>query len=67
MEPRPPLAPLRLVLASASPRRRQLLQGLDLPLEITQADVDETPPADVPAHLLAEFLAVMKPYGMGPS
>ncbi len=60
MEPRPPLAPLRLVLASASPRRRQLLQGLDLPLEITQADVDETPPADVPAHLLAEFLAVKK-------
>ena len=32
----PPLLPWRLILASASPRRRQLLQGLDLPVEITQ-------------------------------
>jgi septum formation protein len=60
VEPRPPLAHWRLVLASASPRRRQLLQGLDLPVEITSVDVDETPPSDVPAEQLAEFLAVKK-------
>ena len=66
MEPFPAVAhprkrmPWRLVLASASSRRRQLLQGLDLPVEITQVDVDETPPLDVPAEALAEFLAVKK-------
>lgn len=56
----PPLFPWRLVLASASPRRRQLLQGLDLPVEITQVDIDETPPAGMPDDLVAEHLAVKK-------
>jgi septum formation protein len=49
-----------LVLASASPRRRQLLQGLDLPVEITQVEVDETPPAGFPAEVVAEHLARKK-------
>jgi septum formation protein len=57
---RPPLPPLRLILASASPRRRQLLQGLDLPVEITSVDVDETPPAGVPDEAVAELIAVRK-------
>jgi hypothetical protein len=35
-DPGPPLFPWRLVLASASPRRRHLLHGLDLPVEITE-------------------------------
>lgn len=56
----PPLFPWRLVLASASPRRRQLLQGLDLPVEITRVDVDETPPAGLPDDQVAEHLAVKK-------
>ena len=56
----PPLFPWRLILASASPRRRQLLQGLDLPVEITSVDVDETPPAGVPDEEVAEYLAVKK-------
>lgn len=38
---RTPLPPL--VLASASPRRRELLQGLDLAFTIRPADLDETP------------------------
>lgn len=50
----------RLVLASASPRRRQLLQGLDLPVEITSVDVDETPPAGMPDDEVAEHLARKK-------
>lgn len=50
----------RLILASASPRRRQLLLGLDLPVEITQVDVDETPPADMPIAEVAEHLARKK-------
>jgi septum formation protein len=56
----PPIFPWRLVLASASPRRRQLLQGLDLPVEITQVDVDETPPAGMPNDQVAVHLAVKK-------
>lgn len=56
----PPLPPWRLILASASPRRRHLLQGLDLPVEITSVDVDETPPTDLPADQVAEFLARKK-------
>lgn len=52
--------PWRLILASASPRRRQLLQGLDLPVEITSVDVDETPPAGLPDDEVAEYLARKK-------
>lgn len=56
----PPLFPWRLVLASASPRRRQLLQGLDLAVDITRMDVDETPPDGMPPDAVAEHLAVRK-------
>ena len=56
----PPLYPWRLILASASPRRRQLLMGLDLPVEITSVDVDETPPPGIPHADVAEHLALVK-------
>jgi septum formation protein len=60
MNPVPPLFPWRLILASASPRRRHLLHGLDLPVEITRTDVDESFPADMPVAEVAEFLARKK-------
>lgn len=60
MSTAPPTFPWRLILASASPRRRQLLQGLDLPVEITSTDVDETPPAGMPITEVAEHLARKK-------
>lgn len=50
----------RVVLASASPRRRHLLHGLDLPVEITRVDVDETPPEGMPVAHVAEHLARKK-------
>lgn len=56
----PPLHPLRVVLASSSPRRRHLLHGLDLPVEITKVDVDEDFPDDMPKHEVAEYLARKK-------
>ncbi|QQR88382.1 MAG: septum formation protein Maf [Flavobacteriales bacterium] len=56
----PPIHPWRLILCSASPRRRQLLQGLDLPVEITSVDVDETPPRGMPVDQVAEHLARKK-------
>lgn len=55
-----PLTGLRLVLASASPRRRQLLLGLDLPVEVARVDVDETPPQGMPDDRVAEHLARRK-------
>ena len=41
---------LQIVLASNSPRRRQMLAWLDMPFIVTSADVDETPlPGEIPA------------------
>ena len=45
-----------LVLASGSPRRRELLSGLGLRFEVRSADVDETPfPAEAPERLVARL------------
>jgi septum formation protein len=41
-----PLDPPRLVLASGSPRRRELLERLGLSFEVQPADVDESPRYD---------------------
>ena len=47
----------RLLLASNSPRRRELLAGLDIPMEVVRLkDIDETHPAnleggDIPLHI----------------
>src|SRR5438876_7879606 len=51
---------LRLILASASPRRRHLLGVLGLPFEVVVADVDETPLADEAPEALASRLAQSK-------
>lgn len=56
----PPIFPWRLILASASPRRKELLKGLDLPMEVTSVDVDETPPEGLPDAQVAEHLARKK-------
>lgn len=50
----------RIVLASASPRRRVLLAQLGEPFEVRPADVDETPPADLAADEVAAALALRK-------
>jgi len=44
----------RLILASASPRRRELLERVGLPIEVRPADVDETeaPGEDPAAYVL---------------
>jgi septum formation protein len=52
----PALLP-RLVLASASPRRRELLAGLGLCFAVRPASVDETPRAGESAAALVERLA----------
>ncbi len=50
----------RLVLASASPRRRELLTALGVPFAVRAADVPEELPPHVPVPSLAEGLALAK-------
>lgn len=51
---------MRLLLASKSPRRRQLLGDLGYPVEFISLDVDEHVPAGTPAAATAELLACRK-------
>ena len=51
----------KIVLASNSPRRRELLAGLDIPFEVkVLPGVSESFPADLPAEETAEYIAVEK-------
>lgn len=50
-----------IILASKSPRRKELLEMLDVPFEIhTKDGIDETYPADLPAEKVAEYLSRLK-------
>ncbi len=52
--------PLKLILASSSPYRRELLERLKIPFEVMAPDVDETPrPGETPEKLV-ERLAIEK-------
>jgi len=60
------VSPPRLVLASTSAYRRELLERLHHPFEVAAPDVDETPlPAEAPART-AERLARMKAEAVAP-
>ncbi len=50
----------QLLLASQSPRRKQLLESAGYTFSILPPDVDETPPAGMAAEEVAEHLAVKK-------
>lgn len=50
----------KIILASQSPRRQQLLQQLGLSFKVHVADIDETPVPGMALPLVAEHLAVMK-------
>ena len=47
----------RIILASSSPRRRELLRLIGIPHEVRPADLDETMRAGESAHVYAERLA----------
>lgn len=57
---RNPLGDTRLILCSASPRRRELLSGIGLPVELTSVQIDETPDPATPLIEVAEEIAVRK-------
>lgn len=54
---------MRLLLASKSPRRRELLGQLGIPLTIVDVNVDERLSRQMPAHQVAEALATLKAEG----
>ncbi len=51
---------LKIVLASKSPRRQQLLREAGINFRLFTKEVEETYPADLPSHQVAEFLARKK-------
>jgi septum formation protein len=63
--PPPPTPSLRLVLASASPRRRELLGRLGLDPLVRPADIDETPRPGEDPHELVVRLASAKAAASG--
>ena len=60
------MPPTRLLLASNSPRRRQLLTALGLPYEIRLKEVDETYPPHLRRAAVAEYLAARKAAAYAP-
>jgi len=49
-----------IVLASQSPRRQQLLSGMDVNFVVITKDVDESFPDDLPLHEVAPYLCSKK-------
>lgn len=50
----------KIILASQSPRRKQLMELAELSFEVLIADVDETNPPGMPGEQVPEFLARKK-------
>ena len=51
---------MKLILASGSPRRRELLEKLQIPFEVIVSECDETVPDGLPCEQAAELLAKRK-------
>ena len=54
------LSDKNIILASQSPRRHQLLKGLDIEFEIRVKPIDEVYPSDYPQKQVPEYLAKLK-------
>jgi septum formation protein len=54
------LSHYRVILASQSPRRKQLLEGLGISFEVIVTDVDESFPENLKAHEIPMYLAQKK-------
>ncbi len=54
------LASKKIILGSNSPRRQELLRGLELDFEIRVHPVEETIPTDLPAQYAAAYLSKLK-------
>ena len=49
-----------IILASGSPRRKELLEDINPNFEVIVRNVDENFPSDLPSENVAEFLAILK-------
>lgn len=54
------LAGKEIILASQSPRRNELLKGLDINFKVVVKSVEETYPINTPTEKIAEYIAVKK-------
>ncbi|ANQ48341.1 septum formation protein Maf [Flammeovirga sp. MY04] len=54
------LSKYKIILASNSPRRAELLAGLDIKFKKEVREVDETFPDNLESHLVAEHIAYLK-------
>lgn len=54
------LSEYKIILASKSPRRQELLKGLDLEFEIRLKEVEEVYPADLVPEKVPEYLSKLK-------
>ena len=50
----------KIILASQSPRRKQLMEAAEIDFDIVIADVDETNPPGMKGNLVPEYLAKKK-------
>ncbi|MCR9084168.1 MAG: Maf family nucleotide pyrophosphatase [Cyclobacteriaceae bacterium] len=50
----------KIILASNSPRRQELLRGLEIEFEIKSSPVEESIPSDIPAEYVAAYLSKLK-------
>lgn len=50
----------KIILASNSPRRQELLKGLDVEFEVKTHPIDEKIPEDLPASFVAAYLSKLK-------
>lgn len=51
---------MEIILASASPRRKEILMLLDIPFKIMVSDADESYDASMPPYFIAESLSLKK-------
>lgn len=51
---------MKLILASSSPYRRELLERLQIPFDVTAPEIDETPKDNESPQALVERLSVLK-------
>ena len=51
---------IEIILGSASPRRRELLAGLDIPFQTVSIDADETCPAELKAEQIPYYISRAK-------
>jgi len=54
------MSDVKLILASKSPRRRELMEKLQIPFACEPSDVEENVPAEITVEKTAEFLSKIK-------